>query len=837
MKEGPRRRTGGRSARVLDAVADAVLKELAESGIENFSIPAVAARAGVSSSSIYRRWPSKAALIAFSSGRVAQEGIPFPDRGSLRNDLLRVLVEVWDFLRDPKSRGLIALSFSVSDSLELQDAQRTFWNLRVEQQKVMFDRAIARGEIDESTDIGDVIERVVGPLYFRYFLSRRPVTKKYLEGLADSVLATLPGASPATAKSRHKRDAYSRSPRANDRPLHFSRRGARARSFPCAPGTRPAVAFVCLAGATLPAWLASCGGTPPQMAVEFDPWAERVSPPTGFACFPSSRPGPRETSPAPSRLRWTAASRRKRKARGASRLHCCAGDGRAGALRSCRTDTAPAPAGRHIALVVPDRLAGLQYEDHGFVFNQFWGVHVALVAFLTERHPLRRRRRRRRLPRPAGRTRPAHRRGTRARLRGGSARSAASALHRAAGARAGRAIPRRADRRERACRLARSTRRPHSRARGRAARYRRGRPEALIEARVRPAFLRLQDWLDACCRRSPATMLACGVCLMAKPPYAAALAQDHHDAGCARNPRHRAAARSRGSSRRWTGCCAAWADATAAWSSAFAGSTPSCSHRPIPIRPARTAGELHRLRPRGAGTRQVAVRPRAARAGRGAARVASGVLQRTAAASYTAPAPDGSIPGIFWIPLPGPRYEMLRMKSLAVHEAVPGHHFQLALLGEDRAVPRRAQRTVFSGGSANSEGWALSTPRPWRSSRAWYAARSATRAARRARQPAVPAPVAWWSTPDCMRCAGHAARRSITAFVLLPRSNATSRSPGRHARSIIGALRLRALRDEAQRALGTRFSLPAFHDVCAGGRLGAARRPGRVGACRHRAAA
>ena len=75
VKEGPRRRTGGRSARVLDAVADAVLKELAESGIENFSIPAVAARAGVSSSSIYRRWPSKAALIAFSSGGPACTGI------------------------------------------------------------------------------------------------------------------------------------------------------------------------------------------------------------------------------------------------------------------------------------------------------------------------------------------------------------------------------------------------------------------------------------------------------------------------------------------------------------------------------------------------------------------------------------------------------------------------------------------------------------------------------------------------------------------------------------------------------------------------------------------
>ena len=85
----------------------------------------------------------------------------------------------------------------------------------------------------------------------------------------------------------------------------------------------------------------------------------------------------------------------------------------------------------------------------------------------------------------------------------------------------------------------------------------------------------------------------------------------------------------------------------------------------------------------------------------------SPLIERTAAASYTAPAPDGSMPGIFWVPLPGPRYAMLGMKSLAVHEAVPGHHFQFALLGEDRALPRWAQRTVFSGGSANWEGWAL----------------------------------------------------------------------------------------------------------------------------------
>ena len=55
------------------------------------------------------------------------------------------------------------------------------------------------------------------------------------------------------------------------------------------------------------------------------------------------------------------------------------------------------------------------------------------------------------------------------------------------------------------------------------------------------------------------------------------------------------------------------------------------------------------------------------------------LTEATAAASYTAPAPDGSRPGVFHVPLPGPQFAVLCMKTLAVHETVPGHHFQVAL--------------------------------------------------------------------------------------------------------------------------------------------------------------
>lgn len=199
----PRRRVGGRSARVLDAVANAVLQEMAETGIENLSIPRIAERAGVSSSSIYRRWPTKSALIAFAGGHLAEEVIPFPERDSLRDELVCVLQEVHNLLQDPRSRGLAALTFSGNDSAEVVEAQRSYWQSRVAHQQAMFERARARGEIDEHTDTGAILERAMGPLYFRHFFTRAPITQAFLEGLADWALVQAAGtAAPVSPPPR-----------------------------------------------------------------------------------------------------------------------------------------------------------------------------------------------------------------------------------------------------------------------------------------------------------------------------------------------------------------------------------------------------------------------------------------------------------------------------------------------------------------------------------------------------------------------------------------------------------------------------------------------------------
>ncbi|HVF95415.1 MAG TPA: DUF885 domain-containing protein [Sphingomonas sp.] len=83
-----------------------------------------------------------------------------------------------------------------------------------------------------------------------------------------------------------------------------------------------------------------------------------------------------------------------------------------------------------------------------------------------------------------------------------------------------------------------------------------------------------------------------------------------------------------------------------------------------------------------------------------------------AGGSYQGGTPDGSRPGVFYyntydLPI---RY-MWEMETLFLHEAVPGHHFQVSLAQENEALPAFMR---FGGNTAYAEGWALYVESLWR---------------------------------------------------------------------------------------------------------------------------
>jgi uncharacterized protein (DUF885 family) len=79
----------------------------------------------------------------------------------------------------------------------------------------------------------------------------------------------------------------------------------------------------------------------------------------------------------------------------------------------------------------------------------------------------------------------------------------------------------------------------------------------------------------------------------------------------------------------------------------------------------------------------------------------------SASAQYNRASADGARPGIFYVPiLDATKFKTPGMESLFLHEAIPGHHFQVSLQQENTALPK-FQRFAFY--SAFSEGWALYT--------------------------------------------------------------------------------------------------------------------------------
>jgi AcrR family transcriptional regulator len=182
-------RPGGRSARVRAAVQAATLDELAAAGYSDLTIEAVAERAGVHRTTIYRRWPDKRSLVLGALLDYAADQLPIPDTADLRRDL-RLLGQAIDSdLRRPQVYALLCTM--VADrpgSSELSDVRTQLWTDRRRHAQAIPQRAIERGELPADTDPAALIDMLAGPIYLRRFIQDRPMTAIEIDELATRVV-------------------------------------------------------------------------------------------------------------------------------------------------------------------------------------------------------------------------------------------------------------------------------------------------------------------------------------------------------------------------------------------------------------------------------------------------------------------------------------------------------------------------------------------------------------------------------------------------------------------------------------------------------------------------
>jgi AcrR family transcriptional regulator len=184
------RRPGGRTERTRAAVVQATLELLAERGVTQLTVEAVAERSGVHRSTIHRRWASVDGLVAAALRSATEHHWAPADTGTFEGDLRELLLEVVRSFTEPGHRELPTASVVAAfHSQPAADALHGFYQDRHARAAALVARAAARGEIPEATDAAEVIRNACGPLFYRLFISREPLTPGHARTCAAATTA------------------------------------------------------------------------------------------------------------------------------------------------------------------------------------------------------------------------------------------------------------------------------------------------------------------------------------------------------------------------------------------------------------------------------------------------------------------------------------------------------------------------------------------------------------------------------------------------------------------------------------------------------------------------
>jgi AcrR family transcriptional regulator len=181
-----------RSAELDWAILEAARALLVQVGYAGLSMEAIAARAGVGKPTVYRRYPTKAAVV-FEAVFGRTKAIDDPDTGSLRADLIEAYSWAVDEFAAPEAQA--ALPGLMADIASSSELARFIRALVVEPEfgrvRVMFERGQARGEIRDDVDLDLVIDVFTGTALARASLLDHELDRDFGVALVDLILEGL----------------------------------------------------------------------------------------------------------------------------------------------------------------------------------------------------------------------------------------------------------------------------------------------------------------------------------------------------------------------------------------------------------------------------------------------------------------------------------------------------------------------------------------------------------------------------------------------------------------------------------------------------------------------
>lgn len=182
-----------RSEESRQSILRSTLKFLKQDGgFADLTIEGIAADANVGKTTVYRWWPTKAALVADAFSASAENELRFPNTGSVYTDIniqMRGLIRIF---RSQRGKVVAALLAGGQSDPELLEAYRDrfLWPRRRQAYETL-QRAVDRGELPKDSDFDFILDSLYGPILMRFLIRHVKLEESLADELCSVVLKGL----------------------------------------------------------------------------------------------------------------------------------------------------------------------------------------------------------------------------------------------------------------------------------------------------------------------------------------------------------------------------------------------------------------------------------------------------------------------------------------------------------------------------------------------------------------------------------------------------------------------------------------------------------------------
>ena len=178
-----------RVERTRRVVLDATAELLATEGL--VTIDAISERSDVARSTIYRHWPERHQLFIEAFEHICDLTGP-PDTGTLEGDLRELGEELARGLTaQPWGRSLGALVGAAAHDDDVRAAQRDFNKRRRAADRVIFERAVQRGEMNSDLDLDLAVTRFVAPFFYAHLVAHSDLDATFVNDIVQASMTDL----------------------------------------------------------------------------------------------------------------------------------------------------------------------------------------------------------------------------------------------------------------------------------------------------------------------------------------------------------------------------------------------------------------------------------------------------------------------------------------------------------------------------------------------------------------------------------------------------------------------------------------------------------------------